>query len=71
MTANLKAMHAESVVAFAKMQALSYDPLDISQSAFGTDFAAYQGVTQSIERRLAVAIRQVLWPVLQSSMKIS
>ena len=63
MTANLTAMHAESVVAFAKMQALSYDPLDTSQSAFRTDFAAYEGISQSIDRRLAVAIKQVLWPV--------
>ena len=45
------------------MQALSYDPLDTSQSAFRTDFAAYQGISQSIDRRLAVAIKQVLWPV--------
>ena len=59
MTANLKAMHAESVVASAKMQALSYDPLDTSQSAFRRDFAAYQAITQSIERRLAVPIKQV------------
>ena len=63
MTANLIAMHAESVVAFAKMQALSYDPLDTLQSAFPTDLAAYQAITQSIDRRLAVAIKQVLWPV--------
>ena len=66
MTASLKAMHAESVVAFAKMQALPYDPLDISQSAFSTDYAAYQAIAQSIERRLAVAVKQVLWPVPQS-----
>ena len=71
MTANLKALHAESVTAFAKMQSLPYDPLDISQSAFHTDFAAYQTDTQSIERRLAIAVKQVLWPVPQSGTRSS
>ena len=59
MTATLRAMHAESVAAFAKMQALSYNPLDLSQQAFVAEYAAYQMTMNSIERRLASILRLV------------
>ena len=59
MTGNLRAMHAESVAAFAKMQALSYNSLELSQQAFVADYAAYQIAMNSIERRLAGILRMV------------
>ena len=62
MTGTLRAMHAESVAALAKMQALAYDPLDVSQQAFVVDYAAYQIATNSIERRLAGILKTVWRP---------
>ena len=62
MTGTLRAMHAESVAAFAKMQALAYNPLDLSQQAFIVDYAAYQIAMNSIERRLAGILKTVGQP---------
>ncbi len=59
MTGILRAMHVESVAAFAKMQAIAYDPLDLSQQAFVADYAAFQIAVNSIERRLAGILRMV------------
>ena len=59
MTGTLRAMHAESMAAFAKMQALVYDPLDLSQQAFVADYAAFQIAINGIERRLAGILRMV------------
>ena len=59
MTGTLRAMYAESLAALAKMQAVTYDPLDVSEPAFISDYAAYQIVMQSIERRLATILKQV------------
>lgn len=59
MTADLRAMHVEHVAALAKIQAMSYNPLDVSKMAFVTDFGAYQSAMHSIERRLAAIIKQV------------
>lgn len=65
MTGNLRAMHAESVAAFAKMQALKYNPLELSQQAFVADYAAYQIAMNSIERRLANILKMVCsWAVI-------
>ena len=59
MTATLRAMHAEAVAAFAKMQALPYNPLDLSQPAFVAEYAAYQMAMNSIERRLTSILQLV------------
>jgi len=59
MTGTLRVMYAESVATLAKMQAMTYDPLDVSEPAFISDYAAYQIVMQSIERRLAAILKQV------------
>ena len=70
LTGTLRAMHAESVAALAKMQALPYDPLDTSGTAFTADYAAYQVVTLSIERRLATVLKQVyVWECTSVAMR--
>ena len=70
LTGTLRAMHAEAVAALAKMQALPYDPLDASETAFTADYAAYQAVTLSIERRLATILKQVyFWACTSAAMR--
>lgn len=70
LTGTLRAMHAESVAALAKIQALPYDPLTVSETAFTADYAAYQAVTLSIERRLATILKQVcFWACTLTAMR--
>ena len=64
-------MYAESVATLAKMQAVPYDPLDVTEPAFISDYAAYQIVMQSIERRLAAILKQVTSLVTFTAVSVS
>lgn len=60
MTANLRVIHGEAAAAFARIQALTYNPLDTAESAFVADYAAFRTTMQELERRLAAVISQVM-----------
>jgi hypothetical protein len=59
MTQNLRVIHGEAAAAFARVQALPYDPLDAAVTGFVADSAAYRATLQELERRLAAIISQV------------
>lgn len=69
MTLKLRVIHTEAAAAFARVQALPYDPLDAAETAFVADCAAYQSTKQELERRLAAIISQAM-PISKPDMKI-
>ena len=59
LTATVRTIHVEFAAALDTLQRVTYDPLDMSTSAFEGDYATFCTVTAELERRLSAIIAQV------------
>ena len=55
----MRSVHASFQAAYAKVQAVATDPLDLPTSTFAGDAAAFNTAIVDLERRLAAVLCQV------------
>ena len=58
LTVNVRSVHASFQAAYAKVQAVAADPLDLPASTFAGDAAAFNTAIVDLERRLASVLCQ-------------
>ena len=58
MTTSVRSVHGSFVAAYARMQAVTGDPLDLPTSTFAVEASAFNDVIKDLERRLAALLCQ-------------